>query len=50
MSTTSTTTGYRTTARVGEPVARYGPFVMNSREELLRAVEDFQAGRMGVLD
>jgi redox-sensitive bicupin YhaK (pirin superfamily) len=34
---------------VGEPVARYGPFVMNSREEILQAVDDFREGRMGVL-
>jgi quercetin 2,3-dioxygenase len=34
-------------APLGEPVARYGPFVMNSREEILQAFEDFKSGRMG---
>jgi hypothetical protein len=32
---------------LNEPIARYGPFVMNTREEIIEAVEDFQAGRMG---
>jgi redox-sensitive bicupin YhaK (pirin superfamily) len=34
---------------IGEPVVRYGPFVMNSRLEIQQAAEDFHSGKMGVL-
>ena len=30
---------------LGEPIAQYGPFVMNSNEEIFQAVQDFQSGR-----
>lgn len=30
-----------------EPIAHYGPFVMNTRQEVLEAMDDFQKGRMG---
>lgn len=32
---------------IGAPVVSYGPFVMNSREEIEQAVRDYQAGKFG---
>ena len=35
---------------LNEPVARYGPFVMNTEEEIAQAVRDYNAGEMGKID
>jgi quercetin 2,3-dioxygenase len=32
---------------LNEPVARYGPFVMNTNEEIAQAIEDYRNGKMG---
>lgn len=34
---------------IGEPVVSYGPFVMNTREEIVQAIEDYKSGRFARL-
>jgi redox-sensitive bicupin YhaK (pirin superfamily) len=34
---------------IREPVFHYGPFVMNSKSEVVQALEDFNAGRFGTV-
>jgi redox-sensitive bicupin YhaK (pirin superfamily) len=34
---------------LGEPIARYGPFVMNTEAEIAQAIEDYRAGRLGTI-
>jgi redox-sensitive bicupin YhaK (pirin superfamily) len=35
---------------LNEPVARYGPFVMNTEGEIRQAIEDYRSGRMGAIN
>jgi hypothetical protein len=34
---------------IREPIAWYGPFVMNTKQQIIEAIDDFEAGRMGAI-
>jgi redox-sensitive bicupin YhaK (pirin superfamily) len=34
---------------IGAPVVSYGPFVMNTREEIMQAIQDYQAGKFNAI-
>ena len=36
-------------APIGEPVFSYGPFVMNTKQEIIQAIDDYNSGKMGAL-
>jgi hypothetical protein len=35
---------------INEPIASYGPFVMNTQQEIMEAIQEFQSGKYGVLN
>ena len=34
---------------IGAPVVAHGPFVMNTREEIMQAIQDYQAGKFNAI-
>jgi redox-sensitive bicupin YhaK (pirin superfamily) len=35
---------------INEPIARYGPFVMNTKQEVYQAIEDYRSGKLGIIN